>query len=75
MLRSFHFLLIETHVMEIKNSVALVTGANRGLVKAFTEALLKAGATRVYAGARHPGLILPDGSARDCEYASEVALH
>jgi NAD(P)-dependent dehydrogenase (short-subunit alcohol dehydrogenase family) len=43
--------------MEIKNSVALVTGANRGLRKAFTEALLKARATRVYAGARHPGLI------------------
>jgi NAD(P)-dependent dehydrogenase (short-subunit alcohol dehydrogenase family) len=40
--------------MEVKNSVALVTGANRGLGKAFTEALLNAGATRVYAGARHP---------------------
>jgi NAD(P)-dependent dehydrogenase (short-subunit alcohol dehydrogenase family) len=43
--------------MEIKNSVALVTGANRGLGKAFTDALLKAGAARVYAGARHPDSI------------------
>ncbi|HTB12342.1 MAG TPA: SDR family oxidoreductase [Bryobacteraceae bacterium] len=38
--------------MDIENSIALVTGANRGLGKAYTEALLLAGATRVYAGAR-----------------------
>jgi NAD(P)-dependent dehydrogenase (short-subunit alcohol dehydrogenase family) len=49
--------------MEIKNSVALVTGANRGLGKAFTEALLKAGAARVYAGARQAGSI-PLGDSR-----------
>ena len=43
--------------MEIKNCVALVTGANRGLGKAYTEALLKAGAAKVYAGARDPASI------------------
>jgi NAD(P)-dependent dehydrogenase (short-subunit alcohol dehydrogenase family) len=43
--------------MEIKNSVALVTGANRGLGKAYVEAILKAGVARVYAGARDPGSI------------------
>lgn len=40
--------------MNIDNSVALVTGANRGLGKAFVEALLAAGAAKVYAGARDP---------------------
>jgi NAD(P)-dependent dehydrogenase (short-subunit alcohol dehydrogenase family) len=39
--------------MQIKNSVALVTGANRGLGKAYVQALLSAGAAKVYAGARH----------------------
>lgn len=43
--------------MKIENSIALVTGANRGLGRAYTEALLKAGAARVYAGARDPGSI------------------
>lgn len=38
--------------MEIKGSVALVTGANRGLGAAFTRGLLAAGATKVYGGAR-----------------------
>ena len=38
--------------MEIKGSVALVTGANRGLGAAFCRALLEAGAAKVYAGAR-----------------------
>jgi NAD(P)-dependent dehydrogenase (short-subunit alcohol dehydrogenase family) len=38
--------------MQIKNSVALVTGANRGLGRAFVEALLERGAERVYATAR-----------------------
>src|ERR1700760_1980452 len=43
--------------MEIRNCIALVTGANRGLGKAFTELLVEAGAAKVYAGARHPGSI------------------
>ncbi len=43
--------------MRIENSVALVTGANRGLGKAYAEALLAAGAAKVYAGARDPAAI------------------
>ncbi|WNY30260.1 SDR family oxidoreductase [Acinetobacter calcoaceticus] len=38
--------------MNIKGSVALVTGANRGLGAAFVRALLAAGASKVYAAAR-----------------------
>lgn len=38
--------------MEIAGSVALVTGANRGLGAAFCRALIEAGASKVYAGAR-----------------------
>lgn len=38
--------------MRIAGSVALVTGANRGIGKAFVVALLAAGASRVYAGVR-----------------------
>lgn len=38
--------------MNIQDSVALVTGANRGLGKAFVQALLAAGAKKVYAAAR-----------------------
>jgi len=45
--------------MDIQDSVALVTGANRGLGKAFVQALLKAGAKKVYAGARNPGSVAP----------------
>ncbi len=40
--------------MRIKDTVALVTGANRGIGKALTEALLARGARRVYAAARNP---------------------
>ena len=40
--------------MDIQNSVALVTGANRGLGKSYVEALLAAGAAKVYAAARDP---------------------
>jgi NAD(P)-dependent dehydrogenase (short-subunit alcohol dehydrogenase family) len=43
--------------MEISNCVALVTGANRGLGRAYADALLAAGAAKVYAGARDPGSI------------------
>ncbi len=38
--------------MMIEGSVGLVTGANRGLGKAYAEALLTAGAAKVYAAAR-----------------------
>jgi len=40
--------------MHIQNSVALVTGANRGLGKALVDELLRQGAKKVYAAARHP---------------------
>lgn len=40
--------------MKIRNSIALVTGANRGLGQAFVQALLDAGAKKVYAAARDP---------------------
>jgi NAD(P)-dependent dehydrogenase (short-subunit alcohol dehydrogenase family) len=42
---------------QIDGIIALVTGANRGLGKAFTQALLDAGAAKVYAGARDPSTI------------------
>jgi NAD(P)-dependent dehydrogenase (short-subunit alcohol dehydrogenase family) len=39
--------------MNINGSVALVTGGNRGLGKAYVQALLDAGARKIYVGARH----------------------
>jgi NAD(P)-dependent dehydrogenase (short-subunit alcohol dehydrogenase family) len=38
--------------MQIQNATALVTGANRGIGRAYVEALVKAGAKRIYATAR-----------------------
>ncbi|MFI5845681.1 SDR family oxidoreductase [Catenuloplanes sp. NPDC051500] len=43
--------------MKLTNSVALVTGANRGLGRHFAEQLLERGATKVYATARRPELV------------------
>jgi NAD(P)-dependent dehydrogenase (short-subunit alcohol dehydrogenase family) len=43
--------------MEITGCIAFVTGANRGLGKAYAQALLDAGAAKVYAGARDPAAI------------------
>jgi NAD(P)-dependent dehydrogenase (short-subunit alcohol dehydrogenase family) len=40
--------------MQIEDSVALVTGGNRGIGEAFVRALLAAGARRVYVAARNP---------------------
>lgn len=47
--------------MKIQNSVALVTGANRGLGLAFTQALLAGGARKVYAAARDPASVKQPG--------------
>ena len=47
--------------MKIKNTVALVTGANRGLGAAFARALLSAGAHKVYAAARDPLTVTQPG--------------
>ena len=39
--------------MQIQNAIALVTGANRGIGRAFVEALHTAGAQKIYAAARN----------------------
>jgi NAD(P)-dependent dehydrogenase (short-subunit alcohol dehydrogenase family) len=46
--------------MKIEGSVALVTGANRGLGKALVSALLEAGAAKVYAAARDESKVAGD---------------
>lgn len=43
--------------MEIKGSVALVTGANRGIGRAFARALVEHGAAKVYGAARDPSTL------------------
>ncbi|MDP9869784.1 MULTISPECIES: SDR family oxidoreductase [Streptosporangium] len=43
--------------MDLQGCTALVTGANRGLGRAFALALLERGARTVYAGARDPGSV------------------
>ncbi|MFJ9680496.1 SDR family oxidoreductase [Streptomyces sp. NPDC101194] len=40
--------------MEIEGSIALVTGANRGIGRAFARALLERGAAKIYAAVRDP---------------------
>jgi len=47
--------------MKIEGSVALVTGANRGLGAAFCRTLLEHGASKVYAGARDPQSVHHEG--------------
>ena len=48
--------------MKIQGSIALVTGANRGLGLAFAQALLAAGAVKVYAAARDPSKVTLAGA-------------
>ena len=43
--------------MKIEGSVALVTGANRGIGRALAEGLLARGAAKVYAGVRDPSSV------------------
>jgi NAD(P)-dependent dehydrogenase (short-subunit alcohol dehydrogenase family) len=48
--------------MKIEHTVALITGANRGLGLAFAKALLDRGAGKTYAGVRDPSKVtLPPG--------------
>jgi NAD(P)-dependent dehydrogenase (short-subunit alcohol dehydrogenase family) len=47
--------------MKVAGSIALITGANRGLGLAFARALKEMGATKVYAGARNPKAVTLDG--------------
>jgi NAD(P)-dependent dehydrogenase (short-subunit alcohol dehydrogenase family) len=47
--------------MKIENSVALVTGANRGIGLAFARELLARGARKVYMGARDPATVTQSG--------------
>ena len=73
--------------MKIENSVVLVTGANRGIGLAFTQALLARGARKVYAAARDPATVTlpgvvalqldvtkPDEVAAAVQQASDVTL-
>src|SRR5260370_41072071 len=48
----------------IEGAVALVTGANRGIGRALTEALLTRGVRKVYATARNPEALRDGRSAR-----------
>jgi NAD(P)-dependent dehydrogenase (short-subunit alcohol dehydrogenase family) len=47
--------------MKVAGSIALVTGANRGLGLAFAKALIAMGASKVYAAARDPGTVQLNG--------------
>lgn len=50
--------------MKIRDSVAFVTGANRGIGLSFVQGLLADGARKVYAAARDPERITLDGVER-----------
>ncbi len=50
--------------MEIRNSIALVTGANRGIGRELVGALLAAGAAKVYAAIRGPNSADPNADPR-----------
>ncbi len=47
--------------MKVAGSIALVTGANRGLGLAFAKALVEMGAAKVYAAARNPEAVTMKG--------------
>lgn len=59
--------------MQIQGAIALVTGANRGIGKAFVEALLESGATKIYAAARNVES-LQDVVAKDPDRITPIAL-
>ena len=65
--------------MKINGSAALVSGANRGLGKAYAQELVKRGAARVYGAARDPAAVTEPGvmpialDVTDPERAAQVA--
>jgi len=65
--------------MKINGWAALVTGANRGLGKAYARELVKRGAARVYGAARDPATVTEPGvtpialDVTDPERAAQVA--
>jgi NAD(P)-dependent dehydrogenase (short-subunit alcohol dehydrogenase family) len=60
--------------MDLTNSVALVTGANRGLGRAFAAHLLERGA-KVYAGARNPASVdLPGAIAVQLDVTDPASI-
>lgn len=62
--------------MDINNSVALVTGANRGLGRAFAQRLLERGARKVYAAARRPGSVdLPGVEVLHLDITDAASVH
>jgi NAD(P)-dependent dehydrogenase (short-subunit alcohol dehydrogenase family) len=61
--------------MKIGGSIALVTGANRGLGRALVDALLQAGCARIYAGARDIENVAPDGVVKPIQLDITNAEH
>lgn len=65
--------------MDIKNSIAFVTGANRGLGLAFAQELLARGAAKVYAGMRNtegvniPGIVPVKLDVTDADSVARAA--
>ncbi len=65
--------------MKIDGAVALVTGANRGLGRAFARMLVSRGAARVYRAARDPAAVTEPGvtpialDITDAERVAQVA--
>ena len=53
--------MIAWRAMKIDGSVALVTGAGRGLGRAFARELVSRGAARVYGAARDPAAVTEPG--------------
>jgi NAD(P)-dependent dehydrogenase (short-subunit alcohol dehydrogenase family) len=62
-------------LMKLKDSVVLITGANRGIGLAFAKAALARGARRVYAGARDPSQIsLPGATPLEFDVTSATDI-